>query len=104
MERNEIEFEVRGNNCVDCEIVISGRDNTLGAALCGKFYAGLIEGKASLGLEEGMMIFAAENVSCKFPVDENREELIEKLLKYGRFRLEPIEDGFNSGFIISRDF
>lgn len=103
MNKGEITMEVRGSNCVDCEIIVWGRENTLGSALCTKFYAGLLEGKASLELEDDMVIFAAENVSCSFPVEDCRKDSVGKLLAYGRFRLEPIEDSFNSGFSLSRD-
>ncbi len=104
MEKNEIFMELRGSNCVDCQIIIQGKEDTLGAALCGKFYAELLQGKAFLGFENGMIIFAAENISCKFPIEETKKESVKKLIEYGRFRLEPIMDGFNSGFSLSRDF
>lgn len=103
MTRDNIYMEVRGSNCVDCEIIIKGRDNTLAGALCGKFYTGLREGKASLNLEDNKLIFATENISCSFPVGKDKEESIRSLLGYYNLRLEPLEDGYSSGFSLSRD-
>lgn len=99
-----VHFDVIGDNCVDCGLVLKGIDNTSGAAFCRILYDAIRQGNASVVMKDGEVIFSMEGITFNFSVPEERSHAVELLLEQDSVLLEPIDEINYVGFVLSRNY
>jgi len=99
-----LKMSVLGSNCVDCELILQGRENTAGESLCQMIQDGLLNGNVSLKMGDCEVYFASDEIIFGFAVTEEKAKAISLLIENGNICLEPFNEANYAGFSLSRSF
>jgi hypothetical protein len=99
-----LKMMVFGSNCVDCELVLQGRENTAGESFCQMIHDGLLDGNVSMKMGDSEVYFTVDGVTFGFAVPKERVGAVSLLIENGNICLEPFNESNYTGFSLSRSF